>query len=176
LVDKFLKSAILLNNKEVAVEKSESLFLFLQDQQGRILLVLNRKEERIRGQKQRFTKPAGWGLPGGSLEPGETEIEAVLRELEEETGIPAESIEIDFLNRDMIYYEAKLDHEEKYGIHWVFVLYAKLKVSADSLILGPEQEADVEKAVWFSPNNLPEGVYRSHRIRIKYFLSKLEKK
>lgn len=36
-----------------------------------------------------------WDLPKGHLDPGETEIECALRELEEETGLRSEDIELD---------------------------------------------------------------------------------
>ncbi len=36
-----------------------------------------------------------WDLPKGHVDPGETEIECALRELEEETGISHEAIELD---------------------------------------------------------------------------------
>ncbi|MFO1094849.1 MAG: NUDIX domain-containing protein [Planctomycetaceae bacterium] len=39
--------------------------------------------------------PTRWDLPKGHLDPGETELQCALRELWEETGIPADAIEID---------------------------------------------------------------------------------
>jgi 8-oxo-dGTP pyrophosphatase MutT (NUDIX family) len=36
-----------------------------------------------------------WDLPKGHVDPGETEIECALRELQEETGITSDAIEID---------------------------------------------------------------------------------
>ncbi|PHR85968.1 MAG: DNA mismatch repair protein MutT [Blastopirellula sp.] len=39
--------------------------------------------------------PKRWDLPKGHVDSGETEMECALRELEEETGIPASSVEVD---------------------------------------------------------------------------------
>jgi len=39
--------------------------------------------------------PDRWDLPKGHVDPGETELECALRELEEETNIAADQIEID---------------------------------------------------------------------------------
>ncbi|WP_037353304.1 NUDIX hydrolase [Amycolatopsis orientalis] len=47
------------------------------DDQGRLLLI-QRANEPGKGQ---------WSLPGGRVEPGETDHEAVIRELREETGL-----------------------------------------------------------------------------------------
>jgi 8-oxo-dGTP pyrophosphatase MutT (NUDIX family) len=39
--------------------------------------------------------PTRWDLPKGHVDPGETELECAYRELCEETGIPADAIELD---------------------------------------------------------------------------------
>src|SRR5690349_12959633 len=56
----------------------------IRDDQGRLLLI------------QRGHEPAlgRWSLPGGRLEPGETSAQAVVREVEEETGLVIEAGEL----------------------------------------------------------------------------------
>lgn len=39
--------------------------------------------------------PARWDLPKGHVDPGETDLQCALRELHEETGIPADAVHID---------------------------------------------------------------------------------
>ncbi len=39
--------------------------------------------------------PTRWDIPKGHVDPGETELQCALRELWEETGIPADAIELD---------------------------------------------------------------------------------
>jgi 8-oxo-dGTP diphosphatase len=52
----------------------------IQDDQGRLLLI-----------KRGHAPGAGlWSLPGGRIEPGETDAEALVREMREETGLAVE--------------------------------------------------------------------------------------
>lgn len=55
--------------------------LLFRDQPVRSFLLMRHKKQ--------------WDLPKGHVERGETELEAALRELGEETGIPASSIQLD---------------------------------------------------------------------------------
>lgn len=52
-------------------------------------------------------KPQGntWGLPAGKLDPGETPLQAVLREVAEETGFSASPSAVRFLNTYYIRYK-----------------------------------------------------------------------
>src|SRR5690348_16445080 len=47
--------------------------------EGRVLLVHRRRDKRAR--------PDLWDLPGGLMEPGESELDALTRELHEELGV-----------------------------------------------------------------------------------------
>ena len=48
-----------------------------------------------------------WDLPKGHVDPGETDVEAALREMVEETGIPLEAIELDPFFRFEHQYEVR---------------------------------------------------------------------
>jgi bis(5'-nucleosidyl)-tetraphosphatase len=56
--------------------------------------------------------PRRWDLPKGHLDEGETEIQCALRELHEETGIPADAVEID---PDFQYENRYMVNQKRYG-------------------------------------------------------------
>lgn len=65
------------------VECPESAFIVPIDDGGKIVLVRLFRYRTQRG---------GWEVPAGSIDPGEDQLEAAKRELQEETGFVAESI------------------------------------------------------------------------------------
>lgn len=61
------------------------------------ILVLNQKDEVLC--VSRKTDHNDFGLPGGKIEPGETEVEAAIRELMEETGLTFTGDDIQYIYR-----------------------------------------------------------------------------
>jgi 8-oxo-dGTP pyrophosphatase MutT (NUDIX family) len=48
-----------------------------------------------------------WDLPKGHIDPGETEIQCALREMEEETGIPSADVQLDSNFKHIQHYEVQ---------------------------------------------------------------------
>ncbi len=65
------------------------------------ILVLHRQEKKFQGNL--------WGIPGGKIDKGETPIEAVIREIQEETGYEFSKEQIESLGAVYIEYNEK-DH------------------------------------------------------------------
>ncbi|CAH1202310.1 RNA pyrophosphohydrolase [Paenibacillus allorhizoplanae] len=84
---------------------------------GACVLLCNNKKLLL----QRRTDNGLWGLPGGSMEPGESLEEVAKRELFEETGLEAKSLEMFrvFSGKDLYY---KYPHgDEVYNVVSAYV-------------------------------------------------------
>jgi 8-oxo-dGTP pyrophosphatase MutT (NUDIX family) len=51
------------------------------------------KDDKILGVTRKYNH-SDWGLPGGKLDPGETALEAIIRESKEETGLDIFNVEL----------------------------------------------------------------------------------
>jgi 8-oxo-dGTP pyrophosphatase MutT (NUDIX family) len=55
--------------------------------------VILTKEDKILGVTRKYNH-SDWGLPGGKLDPGETALQAIVRETKEETGLDIFNVEL----------------------------------------------------------------------------------
>jgi len=111
-------------------------------------LVLNQKNQLLLVKRSVEPAKGGWCLPGGFIEIGESIEEAVLRELEEETGLKGEiGGLVDFFSQKSQYYGALI----------IFGYRAK--------ILGGELNAgdDAQEVGFFDLDALPPLAFPSHQ-------------
>jgi 8-oxo-dGTP diphosphatase len=102
--------------------------------------------------RPRYWSAATWGLPGGYLKAGETPAQALIREVQEETGLTVTGV-----------------HEV--GSTWGFRLRAEIQV-VGSLAATVDVNAltlaagEIEEARFCRPDTLPDGLLAEHRTRI----------
>lgn len=87
---------------------SEAEFLALPYRPCVGVVLLNAAGEVFAGQRLDSSAEA-WQMPQGGIDPGEAPIEAALRELREETGVPAEAVELVAEAPDWIAYDLPIE-------------------------------------------------------------------
>ncbi len=104
---------------------SEGCQVVLVDAAGRILL-------QLRDDIPTIPFPVMWAIPGGMLEPGETPLACIVREVEEELGVRIAPAEVAHL----------MTRSRAYGIEHTFT--APLDVAAEDIRLTEGQ-----RVAWF---------------------------
>lgn len=109
------------------------------DAEGRVLLV-------------KHTYLAGWWLPGGGVDRGETTQDAAVREMREETGLIA-SVPPRLISVHSNEQFFRGDHVLVYAI--------------DAYTMGERtSHGEIAEIGWFAPDALPEDAHRSTRARL----------
>lgn len=127
------------------------------EQSGHILLV-KRRSEPGKGL---------WALPGGHLEPTETLVDGVIRELREETGI---KVPVPVL-RGSIHATNMFDDPYRSNIGRVVTFASHIKLAGDTSLPKVKGADDAEKARWVPISEITEDkLFDDHYHIIQYFL------
>ena len=129
--------------------------IIIIDKKGRVLL-------------QKRTDNNKWGLPGGSLELGESFEEAAIREAYEEVGLKVKSLSLFNVYSGKECYYKYPNGDEIYNASSIFISYD----FEGEVVLDGEESAD---AVFFNKIDIPplEEVNPPDRIVIKDIIEKL---
>jgi ADP-ribose pyrophosphatase YjhB (NUDIX family) len=109
---------------------------------------------------QRRSDNGLWGLPGGSVEIGESVREAIVREVREETGLSVEVVRL-----IGVYSDPRIQivrYPDGNVVHYISTLFA-CRIEAGDLRTCEETLA----LQFFNPADLPDDFLPMHRVRIQ---------
>jgi 8-oxo-dGTP diphosphatase len=107
----------------------------------------------------------GWSLPGGMMEPGESIVACLVREVREETGLDVEPLRLVGIYSDAAYMRFAYANGDQ--VHFVSATF-ECRVVGGSL--RPDGEESLEVA-YFAPDALPPDLVCDHEQRILDALS-----
>jgi ADP-ribose pyrophosphatase len=122
------------------IEKTIGLAVFavIFNQDGDILMVNHKATAKRPKEYEKW-----WSMPGGSVEYGETLVEALKREVKEEVNVDLDSIEL-----------INYDDDVRADAHWTTLNFSAL--TTDS---GENMEPEKLKAIrWFKQSELPDNL------------------
>lgn len=110
---------------------------------GKVLL--GKRNEDVEKADSVFRVGGCWTMPGGKLKYGETFEDAAKREVDEETGIKINDMNVICLNCDVN------EHA-----HFITLGFYSEDFSGEAQVLEPDE---ITEWKWFSLNSLPENIY-----------------
>lgn len=130
-----------------ATELRPGVAAIIQDGEGKILL-------------QRRSDNGQWGLPGGSVEIGESVRDAIIREVQEETGLTVEVLRLVGVYSDPAIQIVR--YPDGNVVHYISSLFACRIV--EGTLRTCDETLDLK---FFDPADPPEDLVPMHRIRIR---------
>ncbi|MFF1876568.1 NUDIX hydrolase [Leifsonia sp. NPDC058230] len=94
---------------------------------------------------------SGWTLPGGGIDPGEDPVDAVVREIAEETGYNAEAGELLGIDSHIVPAEQRFIPDAG-PLHALRIVYRANVVSGS---LTNEVDGSTDEAAWFKLDSIP---------------------
>jgi ADP-ribose pyrophosphatase YjhB (NUDIX family) len=113
-----------------------------------VIAVVRRGNQLLLAQRSKGGYIGKWGFPGGHLERGETVVEAALRELEEETGVIADS-------RGVLTVLDEIGPSKSGNAEWHYVLIAVLADWRSGEAVAASDAAGVH---WLTLDEITAGV------------------
>jgi len=134
------------SDRNLATEIRPGVAAIIRNEQGQILL-------------QRRSDNGLWGLPGGSVEIGESVRQAIVREVEEETGLRVEIERLIGVYSDPAVQIVR--YPDGNVVHYISTLYACRILGGSLRTCAETLELD-----YFDPGAPPANLVPMHRIRI----------
>ena len=107
-----------------------------------------------------------WGLPGGSIEAGETLIEAIVREVKEESGLDVKVVKLIGAYSEPEFTTTR--YPDGNVVHYVSLTF-ECRVTGGTL---RPQRGESKAVRFFDPHDLPEPLLRDHLPRIRDALAR----
>ncbi len=123
-----------------------------------VTVLVMREKTILLGLRKNSFSAGNWGLPGGHVDFGEPLEGAAARELEEETGLKAQSLTFtNLVNRPFD------------DSHYLLVNFNAIGIEGEPENLEPDK---CEKWEWFPLDALPANIVKSHHQQIELFMEK----